>query len=633
MYREETFASLASGLQPAFVYMHRLSSSVRVVLFLLAISTGPVALAADGKQVLLLHSFGTEMRPWSDYARGIREELNRQSPWPLTITDQSVISARYSNSKLEKPFVEYLAALFAEQTPDVIVSVGAPAAAFVQRNRGQLFLSTPIVLTTLESRRIQYSSLTRNDVVVPIQIDYKAVIANILKVLPDTRHIAVVNGTSPNEKFWSNLIHEEAARLSHHVEFIFWDSLSFDDISKEAARLPPHSAIIWEGMSVDAAGVVHDGNDAFKTLHAVANAPIFGYTEPLIGQGIVGGPFNAVYDTSRTAAAVVVRILGGETPSDIRVPPLPFSTPRFDWREIKRWGISESRLPLGSEIVFRDRTAWQQYRWQIAMISTVVLLQAVLICVLLFERRRRQVAEVQARQRSAELAHINRYSMAGELTTTIAHELNQPLGAILTNAEAAEVLIKSTSPDLDEVAEILADIRRDDQRANDVIGRLRSLLRREPLEFKRIDFNDVARDTLQFLAALAIARKADLANLIGLTPLPIRGDVVQLQQVILNLIVNAMDAMSDVSIADRRITISSARDGNAAEVSVSDLGPGIPKEKLKDVFEPFFTTKPHGMGMGLSIARTIVEAHGGRLFAENSAKGGVTFYVRIPLAE
>jgi signal transduction histidine kinase len=613
--------------------MRRVSRLAGLVLLVLAVSADAAALAANGKQVVLLHSFSTEMRPWSDYARGIREELNRRSPWPLTITDQSVVSARYSNSISEKPFVDYLTALFAQQPPDVIVSVGAPAANFVQRNRAQLFASTPVVLTTLEHRRIQYADLTQNDAVVPIQIDYKAVIAHVLAVLPEVRQIVVVNGVSPNEQFWTDLIRQEAIPLADRVEFAFWDKLSFADILKEAAGLPPNSAIIWEGMSVDAAGVVHEGADAFRRLRAAANAPIFGYTEPLIGQGVVGGPYNAIADTSRAAADVVVRILGGEKAGDIRLPPLAFSTPRYDWRELRRWGFSESRLPLGGAIDFRDPTAWDRYRWQIVLLCMIFLLQTGLVVLLLFERRRRRVAEVQVSQRTAELAHVNRYSMASELTSTIAHELNQPLGAILVNSEAASILVKSGAPDLKELAEILADIQRDDQRASEVIIRLRSLLRKAPFELKHIDFNDVVRDALHFLANSITARKVELASFINQTPLPIKGDAVQLQQVILNLIVNAMDAVSDMPIADRKISIKSMRHGNSAGISVSDTGPGIPKDALKDVFEPFFTTKPHGMGMGLSIAKTIVEAHGGQLLAANNTSGGATFCVTLPLVQ
>ena len=335
--------------------MNCILRAVGFVLSLLAISAGSTVLAADNKHVILLHSFSPAMKPWSDYAEGIREELNRQSRWPLTITDQSVVSARYGHSDPEIAFVDYLAALFAQQPPDVIVSMGAPAVDFAQRYRGRLFPSTPMVLTILEQRRVDYSKLTQNDAVVPVQISFTAVVKNILQVLPGTRNVAVVNGASPNEQFWSNEIRKEVMPFTDRIEFTFWDKLSFEDILKEAARLPPNSAILWEGMSVDAAGVVHDGAGAFKRLHAISNAPIFSYYGALIGLGVVGGPFHAVHDTARTMASAVVRILGGEKAGDVKMPPMQFSAPVFDWREMQRWGIGESRLPPGSKITFASQ--------------------------------------------------------------------------------------------------------------------------------------------------------------------------------------------------------------------------------------------------------------------------------------
>jgi signal transduction histidine kinase len=266
------------------------------------------------------------------------------------------------------------------------------------------------------------------------------------------------------------------------------------------------------------------------------------------------------------------------------------------------------------------------------IIAGLILLQSALISGLLFERRRRVYAEVQARQRSAELAHVNRVAMVGELTATIAHEINQPLGAILTNVETMQLMVRSPAPDLQEIGEILADIRRDDLRASEVIDRLRAQLRKVPAELKDIDLNEVAEESLRFLSALAVAREVDLTSFIAPASLPVKGDRIQLQQVTTNLIVNAMDAMSNMPGTARRITISTARDGNSACLSVSDAGPGIPVDHLKEIFEPFFTTKEAGMGMGLSIARTIVEAHDGKLSVENEAGRGATFRIRLPIA-
>jgi signal transduction histidine kinase len=315
------------------------------------------------------------------------------------------------------------------------------------------------------------------------------------------------------------------------------------------------------------------------------------------------------------------------------VPTIGLATPKYNWKELQRWGIDESHLPPGSEIYFREPGIWQQYRSQITLAAGIILVQAGLIAGLLFQRRRRLYAEVQVQQRSAELAHINRVSMAGELTATIAHEINQPLGAILLNIEAVEMMVKSPSPDLQMIGEIAADIRRDDVRAGEVIGRLRALLKKTPIELKQIDLNDVAQKTVQFLSALAVGREVRLTNLTTPMPLSIKGDEIQLQQVIQNLIVNAMDAMENLPAADRSITVSTARDGNSACLSVSDTGPGIPVDQITQVFEPFFTTKREGMGMGLSIARTIIETHGGQLSAENEAGHGATFRIRLPIAE
>ena len=303
----------------------------------------------------------------------------------------------------------------------------------------------------------------------------------------------------------------------------------------------------------------------------------------------------------------------------------------FDWRQMQRWGISEDRLPPDSEIRFQELTAWERYSWQIGLVTAVVLMQAGLIALLLREHRHRQVAEVQARQRMTELAHVNRFSTAGELTASIAHEINQPLGAILMGAEAAEIILKSSSPDIPELEEIVSDILHNNRRATEVIRSMRSLLKKAPFERRRLDLNDLARETVEFLSKLAIGQNVRLLSTITTDTLPILGDRIQLQQVILNLVVNAIDAMKETPGENRVIGIRTSRAEEFAELSVSDRGPGIPEDKSKEIFKPFFTTKAEGMGMGLSIARTIIEAHEGLIRVKNRDDGGASFRIRLPL--
>lgn len=594
---------------------------------------GPASSAPRGepKRVLMLYSFGRDFLPWSEYARTIRTELEQQSPWPLDLQEHNLLSARFNNPGPEAPFVDYLRSLYSGSPPDVVLSIGAPAARFVQKYRAQLFPTTPTVLTAVEQRMVDQADLTDSDTVISVQNDFPAFFASILRVLPDTEKIAVITGASPLEKIWLAELKREAIPFENKVTFVWYADLPFEEILRRASTLPPHTVLFWQLMSVDAAGVAHEGDLALRNLREVANAPIFSYQGAFFGRDTVGGPMHSVGELSRVAANATVRILGGEKPVNIKVQPIAFSSPKYDWREMQRWGISESNLPPGSEVLFRQPGIWERYSWQLSLIASVVLIQAGLISGLLHERRRRRLAEVESRQRLAELAHVNRYSAAGELATSIAHELNQPLGSILTNAETAELMLKRSSPDLDEVGEILADIRRDDLRASEVIRRLRGVLKKTPFEMRCIDLNETVRQVIGFVTA--VARGHDIALKCGTTSgdLNVKGDPVQLQQVVLNLIMNAMDAISGAQVGKREIGVTTSRFGTYAEVRISDTGPGIATSDVKHVFDPFFTTKPQGMGMGLAIARSIVEAHHGKISAENQLSGGALFTIRLPM--
>jgi signal transduction histidine kinase len=591
---------------------------------------GPAA--AESKRVLLLHSFGPQFVPWVFMAAEFREQLFKQSTDKIDLYEASLEGARFLQTEKEGPTVDYLANLFKARKLDLIVTIGAPATFFVQKYREQFFPSTPLVIGGPEQRAIDYSKLTSNEAPVAVTLNFKGWIENILQVLPDTTHIAWAVGASPLERFWTEEFRRVSQSFPDTISFEYFNDLRFEEMLERVSKLPPHSAIFFVDLRIDGAGVPLDRDSVLPRLRAVTNAPIFSYVENYLGQGIVGGPMMSTAEVGRRMAEAAVRILKGEVPGDLKIPPLASAVPQYDWRELQRWNIREDRLPAASVVRFREPTVWQQYRSQVALVVGLILLQGALISGLLFERRRRVHAEIQARTRSAELAHINRFSTAGELTATIAHELNQPLGAILTNIETAELMVKSPAPDLHEIGEILADIRRDDVRASEVIGRLRSMLKKAPFELQNFDLNDIARETMRLLSALAIAREVDLTSFITPTPLPIKGDEIQLQQVIVNLIVNAMDAMSDMPSAERRIKVATTRDGPTACLFVSDVGPGIRLDQLKQVFESFFTTKPQGIGMGLSIARTIVEAHGGQLSVENEPGRGATFCIRLALA-
>jgi signal transduction histidine kinase len=324
-----------------------------------------------------------------------------------------------------------------------------------------------------------------------------------------------------------------------------------------------------------------------------------------------------------------LRVLAGEKPETIPVEPSPSAELVIDWRELRRWNMSESLLPPGSDVVFRKASFWDRYRWYIVAIGAAIAAQTALIVALLVQRARRRRVEAVAQQQRDELTHVARLSVAGELTACIAHEVSQPLGAILGNAEAAEILLESTDPPLGEIRQILADIRKDDFRAAEVIRHMRELLSKHELELNPLDLNEVTSDGLGLAIGEARRRGVEIEKQFSPALPPVRGDV-RLQQVLLNLVLNAMEAMSALPESSRRLVVRTAsdRDGNV-ELTVADSGPGIPPNQLPRLFDSFFTTKKNGMGLGLSIARSIVEAHGGKIWAE-SKPWGACFRFTLP---
>jgi two-component system sensor kinase FixL len=246
------------------------------------------------------------------------------------------------------------------------------------------------------------------------------------------------------------------------------------------------------------------------------------------------------------------------------------------------------------------------------------------------ERKR---AESELRRNRDELAHVARITTMGELAASLAHELNQPLTAILSNAQAAQRFLANNRVDVEEVREILRDIVDDNNRASEVIQRMRALVKKEELEFNSLDLTGMIREIVLLVHSDAVLRNARVSFDFAARLPEVRGDKIQLQQVLLNLLLNAFDAMKDCSVEDREVSLRVEGGAGMVEVSVSDHGTGLTSDKLDKIFQPFFTTKREGLGMGLSISRSIIEAHGGRLWAENNNGRGATFHFTVPVAE
>jgi signal transduction histidine kinase len=597
------------------------------------------ASAAGPKRVLLVHSFASAAPPFTVESMAFETELVEKMGERVDLDEVSLDMARYADRDMQEAIVDYLQKRQRKWQPDLVVPIGAPASIFVAKYRDRLFPETPIVYASADRRLLPAGALEKNAAYIGQVYEISGLLEDMLQVAPATKNIVVVVGATPLEHIWREVFQKAAEPLANRINFTYYSDLSFDQMLQAAAKLPPNSFIFVLLLLRDASGVTHNADEALRRLHEVANAPINGIFDHQLGLGIVGGRLYQSERVGKEAADIAVRILRGEPASGIPQILLERLAPRYDSRELQRWKIHEKLLPKGSTILFRAPTLWEQHRTLILAVVTVCALQALLISVLLVnlvKRRRAErsltQAEEEARRHREQINLLSRVSLLGEMTASLAHELNQPLSAIISNANAGKRSIDRGKEDPATLREILVDVEADGHRAHDIIRNVRNTVKQSDPTLRRINLNELVTNVAHVVRPDAVAYSCEVETSLAKDLPLIEVDPVQIQQVLVNLVSNALDAMRQTPLARRKVEISTAGNGdNEVRLSVRDHGTGIRNEVHERLFDRFFTTKEQGLGMGLAIVRSIVESHGGDIQAENVADGGALFYFTLPV--
>jgi signal transduction histidine kinase len=615
-------------------FARRALEACGAALLILAGSWGSVGAQDAPRRVLMLHAFNYTFPATTLVAEAARRRLLERSGKKIELDAEYLDLARVTEPGHELRTAEFLREKYSRTPPDVVMTLGSAALPFIIRHRDVIAPKVPVVFTTISPQ--SYSTLRPPPDVTGIitEFDLEKTLALAERLQPNARRLFVIAGSGETDRRWQSAARTIIEKRERKLETTYLFERSYEKLSAELSSVPDDAIVILLTVFADSEGKTFIPAEVAGSLSALSPAPVYAPYDTYIGKGIVGG-FVETFDSVGTAAAdLVLEILAGKDPATLPPRTNPGQAYRVDHRALQRWKLREADLPAETTVLFKEATMWDQYYWQAMTTLAVVLIQAGMISWLLLERRRRRAAELESRGRLLEVIHLNRTAAAGALSASIAHELNQPLGAILSNAEAAELLIEASPPDLGQLKEILLDIREADQRAADIIEHLRKLLKRTgEIELQEFDLNDTIADALHILFPEATKRGVALSANGMQRTLPVRADHVHLQQVILNLAANGMDAMADCVPGRRRMIIGTALTGpREVEVSVADSGTGIPSEKLKTVFETFYTTKQQGTGLGLSIARTIVETYGGKIWAENRSGGGAVFRFTLPLA-
>ena len=511
--------------------------------------------------------------------------------------------------------------------------MGGESTQLVTEYSEELFGKTPVVLVTTKQEGMSQRLLKPNVMSIMWGFEFAKTVALIQKLLPKTKNLFVISGVSPTDLKLKNIAIEDLDKLESQFIIQHLDDLSVEDLLLKVTQLPENSAILFISLFRDSNGKSFVTRDIMSEMAAKAKAPTFAALGTYMGYGIVGGSLHSADAIGKQYAGLVKQILTTGSLKNVNFPESTYQI-MFDWRQLKRWSIDEDRLPENSIVLYREQTIWGEHKKEVVGVIIIISILVLALIASILQYRRRSLAEEEAQKLRDERAHISRVLAMGEIAASLAHEINQPLSAIRSYAQAAQRFLDKEPSELDETRKALVGIVAGNRRAEEVIKRIRMALKKEPFRRTHLDAKALIHEVIMLVHRKAAEQNISLRlNLVSDLP-PIFCDRVQLQQVLFNLIINAIEAMKDKGDGLHEIVVQALREeSGAVKISVRDSGTGIDEEQKDLLFDAFYTTKPEGMGIGLSISRSIIEEHGGRLWATRNPDQGSTFSFTVPTCE
>ena len=595
---------------------------------------GPSAAQPLPRSVLILDQYSGSL-PWVGARNAaFRTLVNTNRKTSVSIYEEFLDLNRLASQAYKESLTLHFGVKYRDKPIDLIVAFGPLAFDYAIDIRAELWPKIPLVFGEIAETAISRSNLPAATTGTTINITLGELVIAARAVVPDLKRIAIVGDSLDRLPAYRHF-KDEIPLLTRDLEYTDLTGLTMTDLRDRVSALPDHTAIIYTTINFDRAGVSFVPAEALSLVAEVANRPIVISTETFLGRGAVGGFVVTPGSVGRDAALLASRILDGGDPSAIAVASSGMNKPVFDWRQLQRWKGDASRLPKDSEIRFRELGIWDQYRGYVLAAIAAILLQGALLSWLMYEHWRRIAAEANSAELTYELTQMNRFATAGEMSASIAHELRQPLAAVVMSGVAALNWLKKQVPDLNQARLALETVVKESHRADDVIKSVRAMFRHESPARAPINLNELIQDVMTITARQINSNNIVLdANLTDNPPPMVMADSVQLKQVILNLIMNAVDAMSQPGHWARILQLGTqVRPDGTVLTRVTDSGPSVDPKVVEKMFQHFFTTKSSGMGMGLSICKTIVEAHGGTLTASPSKPRGMEFRIVLPLAK
>lgn len=592
-------------------------------------------------RVLVLYQQQAESGPMLEFGEHLRRTLEKEMRTPVEFYQEALDFDRFTQREHSRQLVGYFQDKYRGFGIDVVVPVGGRALRFAIDHLRPVLRETPIVFALCAEPQTDPSSLPPHVTGrLALTTRFAPTLEMAQRLQPDAERIVIVSGAGSTDSTTVFAALSAVQSLADPLPVMIVQGLPLDGTLQRLRDLPARSIVLFANYRQDGIGHSYEPLSVVGNLARAAAAPVYAQLRSYVGEGVVGGSATRFDEEGMRTARLVVTVL--RRASGEAIPPVQYIQNSFivDWRQLRHWGLAESRLPQGTTVLFREPTPWERYRLVVLAAFVIASAEFLLIARLLIERRQRMRAQIvlEAQQQRAEearrqIAHMGRVALVGELAATISHEIRQPLAAIQGNAQAGTLFLERHASDFlaahKEFCEMLfRDIAAENEHASAIITRVRTLLRREETPRERVDMNVVCRFAARLLEHEAAARHVEMTLSLCSASAVVHGDAVEFQQVVLNLALNALDACR--SSAEPHVVIRTDVRYAEVEVAVDDNGTGITPGMREHLFQSFYTTKSTGLGLGLAIVQSIVERHHGHVEVESKEGRGATFRVRFP---
>ncbi len=588
------------------------------------------------KTIVVFFSLHANLPAYQNLLEGFRTTLSETYDQPYNLLIEYLDIGRLADDKYAKYIIDQYNEKFKDSKIDLLITVTPGIIPVLEKYGLNALKKSPTISIVLDSLPTDQGLLkTENILEIKVKFRFAHSVQSACDLFPLAKNIYIISGCSPTDKYFTSLVRSGIKRFvkTHHVVFV--TGLSMDSILVIARKITEQSIVIVPTFLSDNKKIQFSTPEIIGLLATNCKAPVFPLFDSFIRrEGGIGGyvcSYNALgVETGRAA----VEILNGKPLREIVVHD-DFYQNIYDWRVLKKWNLSGSNaLPSNSIYYYRQYNFISEYKWYILAGIMFLILETFLIA-FLFKLNIRQKAVLKQKTEAEDLYRLlvreERLMMMVELTASLSHELSQPLTAILYNTQACLRYLKSGNANESQVEELLIKIIKDDKRAGGLISSVRSLMKLETRVREQVNIIPIIQETVALFEPEAAHQHIGVIVQNQDKPAYVLADKIQMQQVLLNLLYNAANAMENVDNGNKVITIVMHTEKGLVTVSVQDTGPGIMEDIKGTLFKPFVTSRKSGLGIGLAVSRNIIENHGGEIWAENCPEGGAEFFFRLKI--